>query len=64
MRALPETEWHVYDEFGCKVSLSKYGKNYKMCSRGITNMKELTQKIIQREMIFQDILYRVPDDVV
>ena len=41
------------------VSLSKYDSNDECCSRGITNLRELKHKFIQRSMMFLEILYVV-----
>ena len=51
MRALPETNWYVYDEYGCIVSLSKYDQNDKCCSKGITDLSDLKLKFVQRRMV-------------
>ena len=39
------------------VNLSRYDANDKNCSRGITKLREIKQKFIQRNLMFPEILY-------
>ena len=39
------------------ASLSRHHQNDKLCSYGITTLRNSKQKFIQREMVFQEILY-------